>query len=79
MLPRLMADGHAEGSARLPARDRGDLAVQALARSDSVSDLADKHGVSRKFDYQQTGECQGSCRLDYAMIPFIDEAAAHGV
>jgi hypothetical protein len=25
------------------------------------------------------GECQDSCRLDYVMIPFIDEAAAHGV
>jgi hypothetical protein len=41
-------------AARLPARDRGDLAVQALARSEPVSDLAAKHGVSRKFVYQQT-------------------------
>jgi hypothetical protein len=30
------------------------LAVQALARSASVSALAAKHGVSRKFVYQQT-------------------------
>jgi hypothetical protein len=41
-------------AARLPARDRGDLAVRALARSEPVSDLAAKHGVSRKFVYQQT-------------------------
>jgi hypothetical protein len=41
-------------AARLPARDRGDLAVRVLARSEPVSDLADKHGVSRKFVYQQT-------------------------
>jgi hypothetical protein len=40
--------------ARLPARDRGELAVQALARSEWVSDLAAKQGVSRKSVYQQT-------------------------
>lgn len=41
-------------AARLPARDRGDLAVRVLARSEPVSDLATKHGMSRKFVYQQT-------------------------
>jgi len=30
------------------------LAVQALAGSETVSDLATRHGVSRKFIYQQT-------------------------
>jgi hypothetical protein len=57
-------------AARLPARGRGDLAVRVLARSEPVSDLADKHGVSRKFVYQQTHKarvalaliCRGSCR-----------------
>src|SRR5215218_8163536 len=38
----------------LPDRDRKDLAIQALAGSDTVSDLAAQHGVSRKFVYQQT-------------------------
>ena len=33
--------------------DRQDLAVQALARSAPVSDLAARHGTSRKFVYQQ--------------------------
>ena len=42
-------------SARLlPGRDRKDLAIQALAGSGTVSDLAARHGVSRKFIYQQT-------------------------
>jgi hypothetical protein len=41
-------------AARLAEGDRKDLAVQVLARSEPVSDLAAKHGVSRKFVYQQT-------------------------
>ena len=41
-------------AARLPGGDRKDLAIQALARSETVSDLATRHGVSRKFVYQQT-------------------------
>ena len=38
----------------LPESGRKDLAVQALARSATISDLAARHGVSRKFVYQQT-------------------------
>src|SRR4030095_13710289 len=38
----------------LPEGDRKDLAIQALAGSETVSDLAAQHGVSRKFVYQQT-------------------------
>src|SRR3954464_7570016 len=38
----------------LPESDREELAIQALARSETVSDLAARHGVSRKFVYQQT-------------------------
>jgi len=41
-------------AARLPESERKDLAIQALARSETVSDLAARHGVSRKFVYQQT-------------------------
>jgi len=41
-------------AARLPESARRDLAIQALARSETVSDLAAQHGVSRKFVYQQT-------------------------
>jgi hypothetical protein len=38
----------------LPESDRKDLAIQALAGSETVSDLAARRGVSRKFVYQQT-------------------------
>src|SRR5215218_6642940 len=38
----------------LPESDRKDLAIQAMARSEAVSDLAARHGVSRKFVYRQT-------------------------
>jgi len=39
-------------AAGLPGSDRKDLAIQALAGSETVSDLAAQHGVSRKFVYQ---------------------------
>ena len=37
----------------LPESDRKDLAIQALARSTTISDLSVRHSVSRKFVYQQ--------------------------
>jgi len=45
-------------AARLPESDRKDLAVQALARSATVSDLSSRHGVSRKFVYQQANKAR---------------------
>jgi len=47
-------DRCAGAAARLPESDRKDLAIQALAHSETISDLAARHGVSRKFVYQQT-------------------------
>ena len=41
-------------AAKLPRRERKDLAIHALAGSETVTDLAARHGVSRKFVYQQT-------------------------
>ncbi len=41
-------------AARLPGSESKGLAIQALARSEAVSDLAARHGVSRKFVCQQT-------------------------
>src|SRR3954453_27424 len=38
----------------LPESDRKDLAIQALAGSETVCDLAARHGVGRKFVYQQS-------------------------
>jgi hypothetical protein len=40
-------------TATLAESERKELAVQALARSGTVSDLAARHEVSRKFVYQQ--------------------------
>ena len=37
----------------LPESARKDLAIEALARSTTISDLSVQHGVSRKFVYQQ--------------------------
>ena len=47
-------DRCAGAAARLPESDRKDLAIQALAHSETISDIAARHGVSRKFVYQQT-------------------------
>jgi hypothetical protein len=41
-------------AARLPGRERKELAIHALAGSETVTHLAAQHGVSRKFVYQQT-------------------------
>jgi hypothetical protein len=41
-------------AARLLEGDRQYLTVQVLSRSEPVSDLATRQGVSRRFDYQQT-------------------------
>jgi transposase-like protein len=41
-------------AAKLPESERKDLAILALARSQTVSELARRHEVSRKFIYQQT-------------------------
>ena len=60
-------DRCAGAAARLPGSDRKDLAIQALAQSATVSDLAARHGVSRKFVYQQTHKAGAA--LDDAFSP----------
>src|SRR3954470_24613997 len=48
-------------AARLPPEsDRKDLAIRALAGSETVSDLAARHGTSRKFVYQQTHKARAA-------------------
>src|ERR671928_952686 len=44
----------------LPGSDRKDLAIRALAGSETVSDLAARHGVSRKFVYRQTHKARAA-------------------
>jgi transposase-like protein len=60
-------------AARLPEGDRRDLAIQALAGSETVSDLAARHGVSRKFVYQQTHKARAA--LDDAFSSAMPAAA----
>ena len=64
-------DRCAGAAARLPESDRKDLAVLALARSVTVSDLAVQHGVSRKFVYQQTHKAEAA--LDQAFTADVPE------
>jgi len=49
------------------------LAIQALAGSETVSDLAARHGVSRKFIYQQT--CKARTALDDAFVSATPDSA----
>src|SRR3954453_20258123 len=44
----------------LPESGRKNLAIKALAGSQTVSDLAARHGVSRKFVYQQTHKARAA-------------------
>src|SRR5271170_2329784 len=53
-------------AARLPESGRKDLAIQVLAGTETVSDLAAQHGVSRKFVYAQTGKARAA--LDDAFL-----------
>jgi len=59
-------------AARLPGGNRKDLAIQVLARSETVSDLAARHGVSRKFVYQQTHKARAV--LDDAFSPAVPDS-----
>jgi hypothetical protein len=61
-------------AALLPEGDRKDLAVQALARAATISDLASRHGVSRKFIYRQTDKAR--IALDDAFRSTAAEDAA---
>ena len=53
-------------AALLAESDRRDLAIEALARSATISDLSARHGVSRKFIYQQAGKARTA--LDDAFL-----------
>jgi hypothetical protein len=53
--------------------DRKDLAIQALAGSGTVSDLAARHGVSRKFIYQQTHKARIALADAFSPVVSDDE------
>jgi hypothetical protein len=54
-----------------PRRSGKKLAILALARSETISDLAARHGVSRKFVYRQTDKA--SIALDDAFLSATPE------
>ena len=60
-------------AARLPGSDRKDLAIQALAGSGTVSDLAARHGVSRKSVYQQTHKARAALDGAFASAAASDD------
>ena len=60
-------------AARLPEDDRKDLAIQALAGSETVSDLAARHGVSRKFVYQQAHKARAALDGAFASAAASDD------
>lgn len=57
----------------LAADQRQQLAIQALARTDSISQLAREHQVSRKFVYQQTATAVQALHQAFAPDPADDE------
>ncbi len=60
-------------AARLPGSDRKDLAIQALAGSETVGDLAAQHGVSRKFVYQQAHKARTALDDAFSSVASDDE------
>ena len=60
-------------AARLPGSERRDLAIHALAGSETVTRLAARHGVGRKFVYQQTHKARAA--LDGAFSPAVPDSA----
>src|SRR3954471_17649582 len=58
-------------AALLAESDRKDLAIEALARSATISDLSARHGVSRKFVYRQTNKARTA--LDDAFLSAAPE------
>ena len=57
----------------LTGQQRQELAVQGLARSQSITGLAEKFQVSRKFVHQQTGKAQEALDAAFAPPPHPDD------
>ena len=65
--------GFSGGGARLGPAERSGLSVQVLAGTESVTALAARHGVSRKFAYQQADKA--SAALEDAFAPAREDQA----
>jgi hypothetical protein len=62
-------DRSIDTAARLPGVERIDLTIQALARTETVSDLAAGHGVSRKFLYRQARRARAALDEVFVSTP----------
>lgn len=61
------------GAHRLEGQQRGALALQGLAGTQPISTLSARHGVSRKFVYQQMHKASEA--LEHAFdVPVLEEA-----
>lgn len=60
-------------AAKLPESERKKLAVRALAGSETVTDLAARHGVSRKFVYAQKGNASDALNGAFCSAVADDE------
>jgi hypothetical protein len=67
----------AGAAARLSGGERKHLAVRALAGGHTISSLADGHGVSRKFVYEQ--KRKAGAALDDAFTPAPEAGRAGAV
>ncbi len=65
-------DEEVGAAARLPGSERKSLAIHALAGSEKVTNLAARHGVSRKFVYQQTHKARTA--LDDAFASAVPDS-----
>ena len=57
----------------LGPEDRKQLSVQALARTDTIQQLSEAHGVSRKFVYQQAAKATEALEEAFDPTPQDDE------
>ena len=60
--------------ALLPKSERSKLAVRAVAGSETVIDLAARHGVNRKFVYAQKGRASDALN-DASCSAIVDDAS----
>jgi hypothetical protein len=56
---------------------RQDIGIQVISRSEPISDLADKHQVSRKFVYQQGNKAQQALDESFAPSRGDDDVLFH--
>jgi transposase-like protein len=67
--PATVTDDVSCAAKRLATQERQDLAIQVLAGTETVSELARQHEVSRKFLYQQVDTAKQALSQTFAPPP----------